>query len=185
MAQRGQWKLQSPKELDFTGYKGTYFFKNGIHTAVVRNIEKRDRVMETFYNARRLDKDYGTGEVQTPPNERDWPEVQVPSGVRPDVSGSEESPADGRDGAGGAEAGSEGSVPSGDGREHPGHDGDDPIANRLQSALEQLDHGNDDHWTKNGAPRIDAVEKFFGGAGITRKDIQRIAPKLVREQSVE
>lgn len=181
MAQKGQWKLQNPKEAEFTGWKGTYWFKNGVHTAVVRNVEKRDRVMETFYGARRMDKDYGPSEVQEEAAQTGaGSQVPVRGGVRQDGSGSEAPPADGRSGAGADEAGTEGSVPSGDGRGHPGNDGDDPIAERLQQALTKLDHANDDHWTANGKPRIDAVEALFGGAGVTRKDIDRIAPDLVR-----
>jgi len=182
MAQRGQWQLQNPTEREFTGWKGTYWFENGVHTAILRNLEKRDRVMETFYFAHRLDKDYGPSEVQAPaPQAGVRQEVPVSGDIPAGGDGSEEASPDERAGAGGAEAGTEGSIPSGDGRGHAGDDTDDPIADRLSEALTHLDPSNEEHWTKGGKPRIDAVEKFFGGAGVTRADITRVAPDLTRQ----
>ena len=51
----------------------------------------------------------------------------------------------------------------------------------ITAALAQLDHTNHAHWTAEGKPRMDAVEAFVGSDTVTRKDVDRVAPNLVRE----
>lgn len=51
---------------------------------------------------------------------------------------------------------------------------------QILAALAQLDPLDDDHWTSDGAPRIDAVEKILGG-DVSRKEVVEAAPKLTRE----
>lgn len=47
-------------------------------------------------------------------------------------------------------------------------------------ALKELDVLNDDHWTADGAPRIDAVGNLLGDFKVARKDIIEAAPKFDR-----
>lgn len=54
---------------------------------------------------------------------------------------------------------------------------------KILEALSQLDPLNDDHWTSDGAPRMDAVEHIVGDRSITRKDIVNAAPDFNREKA--
>ncbi|WP_027859249.1 hypothetical protein [Marinobacterium jannaschii] len=59
----------------------------------------------------------------------------------------------------------------------------DPGANRKEAilkALQQLDHGNDEHWNQNGSPGVKAVEAIMNDKSVTAKDIAEIAPELKR-----
>jgi len=49
----------------------------------------------------------------------------------------------------------------------------------LKDALGKLDAGNDEHWTTDGAPRIDAVAAFVDG-NVTRSMIVEVAPQFTR-----
>ena len=53
----------------------------------------------------------------------------------------------------------------------------------LREALSQLDTLNDDHWTAEGAPKIDAVKEIVGGP-VTRQDIINAAPHFTRENPI-
>lgn len=46
---------------------------------------------------------------------------------------------------------------------------------QIKSALESLDLDDDNSWTSDGAPRLDAV-----GKGVTRQEIQSVAPYFTR-----
>lgn len=48
--------------------------------------------------------------------------------------------------------------------------------NEISSALAKLDAKNDDHWTENGLPRLDAL----GLKGLTRQDLTAAAPLFTR-----
>lgn len=50
----------------------------------------------------------------------------------------------------------------------------------LPTALQQLDAGNDDHWTADGLPRVEVVSGLIGN-DVTRKQITNAAPTLTRE----
>lgn len=49
----------------------------------------------------------------------------------------------------------------------------------IATALGKLDHSNDEHWTKQGEPRIDVVSEF-AGFDVSRVMIKTVAPDFVR-----
>lgn len=51
---------------------------------------------------------------------------------------------------------------------------------QIRSALAKLDVKNDDHWTENGLPRLDAL----GIKGLNRQDITGAAPQFTRANAV-
>lgn len=54
----------------------------------------------------------------------------------------------------------------------------------ILAALRQLDPLNDDHWTANGDPRIDAVKSFVtDGVDVDRQTIVNAAPDFNRENA--
>lgn len=53
----------------------------------------------------------------------------------------------------------------------------------IREALSQLDTLNDDHWTSEGAPKIEAVKELLGGP-VTRQDIINAAPHFSRENPI-
>lgn len=55
----------------------------------------------------------------------------------------------------------------------------------IKTALTKLDPSNDDHWTADGAPRIDAVVELTGDKSIKRQDITNAAPKFNREAAAK
>ena len=57
------------------------------------------------------------------------------------------------------------------------------MKDKILEALSQLDPLNDDHWTTDGAPRMDAIEAIVGDKSITRKDIVNAAPDFNREKA--
>ncbi len=54
------------------------------------------------------------------------------------------------------------------------------VNEKLKRAVLGLDPKNDTHWTQSGKPSMDAVEKSYGSAGITRADIDAVAPGFRR-----
>ena len=50
----------------------------------------------------------------------------------------------------------------------------------IRTALESLDHADDDHWTSDGQPRVDVVMDIVG-APVTRKEIINAAPDFQRD----
>ena len=55
---------------------------------------------------------------------------------------------------------------------------------KIATALEQLDHTNDAHWTEEGQPRTSVVQKLAENAAIRRQDIEAAVPGFVRKVSV-
>ena len=47
-------------------------------------------------------------------------------------------------------------------------------------ALKQLDANNDDHWTTDGHPRLDAVKELMGGTAVSREEVTKAAPAFSR-----
>lgn len=47
-------------------------------------------------------------------------------------------------------------------------------------ALTQLDSGNDEHWTDDGLPRVDVVQKLLKDPDVRRKDINEASPGFSR-----
>jgi len=45
---------------------------------------------------------------------------------------------------------------------------------KLARAIAQLDHGNAEHWTQDGKPRLDVLEGFYGASGLKRSDVDAI-----------
>lgn len=54
----------------------------------------------------------------------------------------------------------------------------------IKTALNQLDPLDDEQWTTDGAPRVDAVAKILG-TEVTRKQITDAAPDLTRDKVAE
>lgn len=52
-------------------------------------------------------------------------------------------------------------------------------ADDIKAALAKLDPANDEHWTTDGLPRLDAIEALVGAA-VARKDITNAAPEFTR-----
>jgi len=115
----------------------------------------------------------------------------VQAGVQPDGTGPAETGSNDGNGAAKTEADGSRSVPSGDGQPNPRIDTPNERFNstshsalnpeKLLKAMESLDHNNPAHWTQPGKPRVDAVEKFYGGSGLTRADLDAVWPELVRQ----
>ena len=55
---------------------------------------------------------------------------------------------------------------------------------KVLAALAQLDPYNDNHWTTDGMPRMDAVEAFLG-VDIVRAQVTEAAPTLTRETAID
>jgi len=55
---------------------------------------------------------------------------------------------------------------------------------QIEAGLNQLDHGNAEHWTSGGKPRIDVVRELSGVDDATRADVIRFAPDLMRLETV-
>jgi len=51
----------------------------------------------------------------------------------------------------------------------------------ILEALKQLDPKNDEHWTGDGLPRMDAVEALVGDESIKRADVTAASPDFNRE----
>lgn len=52
---------------------------------------------------------------------------------------------------------------------------------QLIKALAELDPANDEHWTRDGLPRVDAVAALSGLTGLKRGDLEAAAPGFSRE----
>lgn len=55
------------------------------------------------------------------------------------------------------------------------------VNEKLVEAIQKLDPAVDEHWTKDGLPAIEAVQKFYGSADVKRADIKAAAPDFTRE----
>lgn len=129
---------------------------------------------------------YGQREVQTNAQQDGQPPVS--SDVQPNGGGTEAG-GEANNGAGATdpEAGQARSVPGGDGQQaqlNPAGDPPPPEVNtKLQKAVQSLDPADDNHWTRDGKPAMSAVEKLYGSAGITRADVDAVAPGWTREKA--
>jgi len=168
---------------------GKHRFKDG---KTVISGDESSIIGETLYMGR-VYKAFPEGS----PELRFWQEVdsgqrEYPSGAR---RGSPESfrsdlrspgdqaatlSADHSDGADNSTRGQSGSIPVRDGQQDSGNDGQASDEDRIRQALKSLDPANDEHWTVNGRPRMDAVEAAYGSSGISRGDIERVAPGFSR-----
>lgn len=92
----------------------------------------------------------------------------------------------------GAEPGQSGSLPDGDGQQaqlNPEETPKEPetpkapvaeVNEKLKRAVLGLDPTNDSHWIASGKPALAAVEKAYGSTGLTRADVDAVAPGFVR-----
>lgn len=100
--------------------------------------------------------------------------------------------------SGEASTGSTGSVPDGDGHEDAGIPKFEESKNRVEpsepagdvnndvrAAVMKLDPDTADHWTRDGKPKLSAVEGALGRAGVTRRDVDAAAPDWTRDRAVE
>lgn len=52
---------------------------------------------------------------------------------------------------------------------------------KIQAALSQLDHSNNDHWTPDGSPRTSVVQRIVNDHTITKAQIAAASPGFVRQ----
>ena len=55
---------------------------------------------------------------------------------------------------------------------------------KILNALKSLDHKNDEHWTADGQPRLDAVKAAAGDQTVTREAVVAAAPAFNRAAAV-
>ena len=53
----------------------------------------------------------------------------------------------------------------------------------IRTALTKLDVTNDEQWTQAGKPSVEAVRALTGNDTVSRADIERLAPKLDRDEA--
>lgn len=58
------------------------------------------------------------------------------------------------------------------------------MSKTLLAALAQLDTANDNHWTAEGSPRLDAIKFLMGGTAVSREDVGAVAPGFSRANPV-
>lgn len=56
---------------------------------------------------------------------------------------------------------------------------------KLKAAVLAVDPDNDDCWTGDGKPKMDAVGALYGSTGITRADVEEVAPGYNRNAARE
>lgn len=50
----------------------------------------------------------------------------------------------------------------------------------VQNAIAQLDANNNEHWTADGLPRLDAVRTLAGDLTVTREEVNQASPGFIR-----
>lgn len=104
---------------------------------------------------------------------------QVPSDVQSQGTGPAQGTAEVGDGAASPDSGTPERHPDGDG-EH-GTEGVFADQNRaIHEAVMALDPANDENWTADGKPRIDAVAAATGRQDLTRKMVEAVVPGFTR-----
>jgi len=176
---------------------GGYQFVNG-HTIVRADNSQIDgvcRYLGRTYKAfeegtaelahyQRLDKEAtttnGKCNAEASPKPRD--SVAIPSSVQPQGTGTAAVSSDDGSRATGATSGSEGTVPNRDGHQDSGNDRSSRSKSEISKAIAALDPSNDEHWTSNGRPRVDAVANAVGIPNLTRRDIDAVAEDVRRPE---
>ena len=59
------------------------------------------------------------------------------------------------------------------------------MSDQIKTALVHLDPENEDHWTADGRPRMDAVQRLLGDETITRAMVTNADPDFTREKLAE
>lgn len=73
------------------------------------------------------------------------------------------------------EAGTTGRVSDGNGLEAE-------LNQKLLRAVQSLDHTNEEQWTRDGKPSLAAVASVYGSTGLTRNDVEAVAPGFRRQK---
>ncbi len=102
--------------------------------------------------------------------------AQVQSGSEPGNRPVAEVPADIGSGTDGGPEGDTGSVPTRNGHQDPRKHQYPSDADRVLEAVTSLDRSDDECWTVDGLPRVDAVSKATGIANLTREKIEAVVP---------
>lgn len=138
-------------------------------------------------------KDNGSGENEAFKGPRHT--AEIPGNIQPTGAGPETESSDDRAGADDTELNGSGSLPSGNGHEdsrvsqaaerfeQTNSSKTEPV--KLIEVLKTLDPENPNHWTSQGQPRMDAICKFYGSEGLTRRDIEAVWPEFNRELAKE
>lgn len=63
---------------------------------------------------------------------------------------------------------------------HVSHNLEPSMSQALLAALRQLDPNNANHWTSDGAARLETVKLMMNGAAVTREQLNAVAPGLSR-----
>jgi hypothetical protein len=150
-------------------------------------VDGASRYLRTCYNAQIVGTDEhlaavaaweaANGKRQVPTGAGSRPAEPVPGGVRPEGIGPAAPTAARLDGPAGAAPRTTGLVSDGD--RQGGADQGSEVT--LQDVLAQLDHADEEYWTKSGRPSVDAVSALLG-RGVTRAEIDAAAPALVRKE---
>lgn len=120
----------------------------------------------------------------------------VHGGVQSDGAGTGAEGAAAGSGDAGAGAGQSGGLPDGNGQQaqlnsepvaqqtQDTQGPTEPVAQvneKLRRAVLGLDPSDDSHWIASGKPALAAVEKAYGSTGLTRADVEAVAPGFVRQ----
>lgn len=160
-------------------------FVNGEHTVLgsENDVDKLCLYMGRAYRAfpvgsadlahyQALDKEAGRASNIDPDPQ---PVAQVQRGDRPARVGSAPQTADNGGAAAAAQANDADGDSSGDGHEHTGDE-----EQTLQQVILALDKDDDEKWTAQGQPRIDAVAAASGREDLTRRLVEEAAPDFTR-----
>ena len=128
--------------------------------------------------AQEVDRKHGISKADTHP--QPGGPNSVPSGVQPGGGGPATVPATDSSAADGSAPVAEGSVPSGHGQPDSGEHGTQTDQDRVLKAVNSLDVNDDECWTTQGTPRVDAVANASGLPNVTREDIEAVAPGFMR-----
>lgn len=122
----------------------------------------------------------GTGKANAEGDQSGGSGPVVHSGIQSGTGGSaDETPAHG---AGNDNASTDGTehVPGGDGHEHAGVSGAEENRRNIQAAAVKLDPANDEHWTPDGLPKVDAIAQIAGMQALTRAEVESAIPGMTR-----
>lgn len=122
----------------------------------------------------------GTGKANAEGNQSGGSSPVVPSGIQTGIGGpADETPAHG---AGNDNTSTDGAkhIPGGHGHEHAGVSGAEANRGNIQAAAIKLDPANDEHWTPDGLPKVDAIASIAGMQALTRAEVDAAVPGLTR-----
>ncbi len=60
---------------------------------------------------------------------------------------------------------------------------EDQTAEKIRQALEEIDHTNDEHWTRTGLPAMSYIEFFCEDESITREDVNAVS-QITRDEEL-